>query len=65
MLKCVMDVIIACHVFPGSLTLENSSTALSDARAKWIGLGVVLGLSYGTLEVIEGRAVSSLSNYVL
>ena len=56
--KCCLDV-IGCHVFPGSLTLGEVRAALWGARAEWYYLGVVLGLPYRTLEVIEGHAVSS------
>ncbi len=51
-----MDV-IACHVFPGSLTLGEASNALWDARDEWFMLGRLLGLPLGTLHVIEGHAV--------
>ena len=52
-----MDV-IACHVFPGSLTLGEARAALLGVRAEWYWLGRVLGLPLGTLHVIEGHAVS-------
>ena len=57
MYKCDVDV-IACHVFPGSPTLEEVRSALWSARARWKSLGRVLGLPLGTLQVIEGHAVS-------
>ncbi len=52
-----MDV-IACHVFPGSLTLGEARAALWDVRDRWHYLGSALGLPLGTLKVIEGHAVS-------
>ncbi len=50
--------VIACHVFPGSLTLREVRTAMWGARAEWYNLGLALGLPMETLEVIKGHAVS-------
>ena len=52
-----MDV-IACHVFPGSLTLGEVRAVLWDVRVNWFDLGLALGLPHRTIEVIEGHAVS-------
>ena len=52
-----MDV-IACNVFPGSLTLGEVSATLRSVRGLWYHLGLALNLPFETLEVIEGHAVS-------
>ncbi len=49
--------VIACHVFPGSLTLREVRAALWSVRVRWFDLGLELGLPVGTLKVIEGHAV--------
>ncbi len=52
---------------PGSLTLGEVRAASWGARAEWFNLGFMLSLPFGTLEVIEGHAVSqhSIWLYVL
>ena len=48
------------HMFPGSLTLGEVTSAVWGVRGEWFELGRVLDLSYRTLTVIEGHAVSSM-----
>ncbi len=45
----------------GSLTLGKVRAAVWSARARWMNLGRALGLSYKTLQVIKGDAVSHYS----
>ncbi len=58
-----MDLIHCCNVFPGSYvyTLEEVRTALWSVRAEWYMLGIALGLPLGTLQVIEGHAISQVA----
>ncbi len=50
--------ILYLHVYPGSLILREVKGAFWSARDRWFHLGIALGLTDGTLEVIEGHAVS-------
>ncbi|XP_064385938.1 uncharacterized protein LOC135334611 isoform X3 [Halichondria panicea] len=44
----------------GSLTLREVRTALWSARAKWMSLGLVLGLPVGTLEAIQEANLTNM-----